>query len=84
MFQKGQICQIEIEDISSQGQGIGRAEGMAVFVPNTIPGDLAEIQLTKLKKTMPLLDSQNLSIHPRPGLSLPAKTALKRDAADAL
>ncbi|MCI8647082.1 MAG: 23S rRNA (uracil(1939)-C(5))-methyltransferase RlmD [Firmicutes bacterium] len=50
MFQKGQICQIEIEDISSQGQGIGRAEGMAVFVPNTIPGDLAEIQLTKLKK----------------------------------
>lgn len=50
MFEKGQIFQVEIEDISSQGQGIGRAGGMAVFVPDTIPGDTAEIQLTKLKK----------------------------------
>lgn len=50
MFQKGQICQVEIVDISDQGTGIGRADGMAVFVPDTVVGDIAEVEFTKLKK----------------------------------
>ena len=50
MFEKGQICDIEIIDISDQGQGIGRAEGMAVFVQNTVLGDKVKVELTKVKK----------------------------------
>ena len=50
MFEKGQICEIEIIDISDQGQGIGRAEGMAVFVQNTVLGDKVKVELTKVKK----------------------------------
>ena len=50
MFEKGQICEIEIIDISDQGQGIGRAEGMAVFVQNAVVGDVVKVQLTKVKK----------------------------------
>lgn len=50
MFEKGQICRVEIVDISDQGQGIGRVDGMAVFVPGTVVGDIAQVQLTKVKK----------------------------------
>ena len=37
---------IIITDISSNGEGIGRTEdGLVVFVPGTLPGDLAEVEL---------------------------------------
>ncbi|NLP30081.1 MAG: 23S rRNA (uracil(1939)-C(5))-methyltransferase RlmD [Clostridiales bacterium] len=42
--------EIEITDLSTKGEGIGRVEGIAVFVPATIPGDLALIEITDVKK----------------------------------
>ena len=37
---------VKITDISSDGKGIGRTEeGRVVFVPGTLPGDTAEIEL---------------------------------------
>lgn len=50
MFKKGQQCQFMIEDISTEGQGLGRAEGMAVFVPGAVVGDKVTVELTKVKK----------------------------------
>ena len=50
MFKKGDIVQIEITDISDQGQGIGKADGMAVFVGGTVMGDMVSCELTKVKK----------------------------------
>lgn len=41
---------IKIEDISFEGQGIGKSEGLAFFVEDTLPGDLVEIVPTKMKK----------------------------------
>ncbi len=39
---------VTITDISSDGKGIGRTEeGRVVFVPGTVPGDIAEIELTE-------------------------------------
>ena len=49
-MEKGQILTIEIEDISTEGQGIGKADGLAVFVKGTVIGDVAKVELTKLKK----------------------------------
>lgn len=49
-MEKGQIVEVRIEDMSYEGQGIGRAEGMVVFVPGATVGDLAKVQLTKVKK----------------------------------
>lgn len=49
-MEKGQIFNIEIEDMSSEGQGIGRAEGLVVFVPGVVVGDRAKVELTKVKK----------------------------------
>ncbi len=49
-MEKGQILTIEIEDIGTEGQGIGKADGLAVFVKGTVIGDIAKVELTKLKK----------------------------------
>lgn len=49
-MEKGQIVEVRIEDMSHEGHGIGRAEGLVVFVPKTVVGDLAKAELTKVKK----------------------------------
>jgi len=41
---------VAIEDMSFEGDGIGRADGIAVFVPGTIPGDVAEVRISLIKK----------------------------------
>ena len=51
MMDKGQIVELTIEDISTEGQGIGRTgDGMVVFVQGALPGDQARVELTKVKK----------------------------------
>ena len=50
-MEKGQIVELTIEDISTEGQGIGRTEGgMVVFAEGALPGDTARVELTKVKK----------------------------------
>ena len=49
--QKNQRLTVEIEDIGMNGEGIGRVGGYTLFVKDAIPGDLAEVSLTKVKKT---------------------------------
>ncbi len=50
-MEKGQIVELTIEDISAEGQGIGRTEdGLVVFVAGALPGDTARVELTKVKK----------------------------------
>jgi len=41
---------IRIEDVSFEGQGIGKSDGLAFFVPDALPGDLVEVLPTKMKK----------------------------------
>jgi len=50
MPEKNEVVQIEITDLTEEGHGIGRYNGMAVFVPNSIPGDVAEVKFIKLAK----------------------------------
>lgn len=50
-MEKGQIVKLTIEDISNEGQGIGKTDGFAVFVKNTVVGDVIEAELTKVKKS---------------------------------
>lgn len=46
----GSEIELDIIDISYEGKGIGKTDGLAVFVPETIPGDKAKVKLTKVKK----------------------------------
>ena len=47
---KGQRVLARIEDIGAQGQGIGRIEGLVVFVPGAFPGDEVRVRITDVRK----------------------------------
>ncbi len=49
-FQKNKIYTVEIKDIGTEGEGIGKVDGYPLFVKDALPGDLAEVRLTKVKK----------------------------------
>ena len=42
---------VDIRDMSADGEGIGSADGMAVFAPKTVKGDMALIEITQVKKS---------------------------------
>lgn len=50
MVQKGDIIVTTIEDISGDGAGIGKVDGMAVFIDGCMPGDTVRAEVTKAKK----------------------------------
>ncbi len=50
MLEKNQFVNAEITDITSDGNGVCRVNGMAVFVPDTAVGDIAEIKIVKVLK----------------------------------
>lgn len=50
-LKKNQIFQVNIEAYSSEGHGVARVEGRAVFVPRTIVGERWEIVLLKVTNT---------------------------------
>ncbi|ODU55696.1 MAG: 23S rRNA (uracil-5-)-methyltransferase RumA [Clostridium sp. SCN 57-10] len=49
-LQKNEIYEAEITAYSSEGTGIARIEGMAVFVPNTARGDVLRVRIVKVLK----------------------------------
>lgn len=50
-MQKNDEIILEITDITAEGSGVGKYEGMAIFVPLTVIGDTARIKILKVKKT---------------------------------
>lgn len=51
MFEKNQILEVTIEDITDTGEGIGHVNGITLFVKNAIPGDVCRARVLKAKKT---------------------------------
>ena len=49
-YEKNQILTVEIVDITSEGEGIGKVEGYPFFVKDAVIGDKAEIRVTRVKK----------------------------------
>ena len=43
-------ARLEITGIAAGGDGVGRTEGMVVFVPRTAPGDVALVRLARSKR----------------------------------
>nr|MDE5619193.1 23S rRNA (uracil(1939)-C(5))-methyltransferase RlmD [Ruminococcus sp.] len=50
MLEKNQFVTAEITDITSDGNGVCKVDGMAVFVPDTAVGDIVEIKIVKVLK----------------------------------
>ena len=44
------LSAVEIIDAGAEGMAIARHEGMVIFVPFVVPGDIVDIQLYKKKK----------------------------------
>lgn len=51
MIKKNDIIPLTITDMTGQGSGIGRVDGMAVFVPMTAVGDVIDARILKVKKS---------------------------------
>lgn len=49
-LEKNAIIECEIESLAYGGRGIGRVDGMAVFVSGGLPGDTVSVRITKAKK----------------------------------
>ena len=49
-FQYHQELELEIEDLTNLGQGVGRVDGWVVFVPFTLPGEVVRARLWRNKK----------------------------------
>ena len=50
MLTKNQICDIEISGLTSEGLGVGRHEGVAVFVKGAAPGDSLTVKIIKAER----------------------------------
>ena len=50
-MQKNDLIELIIEDMSVEGEGIGKYQGMAFFVKDAIVGDKIRARVTKVKKT---------------------------------
>ncbi len=49
-MEKNALMTVEISDLGENGEGIGRHDGLAVFVPGALPGETVSVRVTSLKK----------------------------------
>ncbi|NMA94451.1 MAG: 23S rRNA (uracil(1939)-C(5))-methyltransferase RlmD [Clostridiales bacterium] len=47
---KNTIYEVDIEDLGSRGEGIGRVDGYTLFIEGALPGELVEAKVTKINK----------------------------------
>ena len=48
MLQKNDLISLTITDITNEASGVGRHEGIAVFVPGTAVGDQLKVRIVKV------------------------------------
>ena len=51
MLNKNEIYEATIVDYTSEGQGIAKIDGCAVFIPNAIAGEVCRVRIEKAQKT---------------------------------
>lgn len=49
-LEKNQEYEMTIKDLGNEGEGIGHIDGMAVFVKDTVPGDVIRVRIVKVRK----------------------------------
>lgn len=50
MIKQGELVSMDIEDVSSEGNGIGKISQQVVFVANTVTGDRVSSRIVRVKK----------------------------------
>ena len=49
-FQKNDLIMLEITDLTEEGQGVGKKDGLVFFVKDSVMGDRVEARILKVKK----------------------------------
>lgn len=50
MIKQGDLVEVEIDDVSSEGSGVARVDQQVVFIPNTVTGDRISSRIVRIKK----------------------------------
>ena len=48
-LQPGQVVELEITDLNTSGEGVGRHEGKVIFVPHSVTGDRLQVKIVESK-----------------------------------
>ena len=70
-MKKDDLIELTIEDLGVDGEGIGKVDGMAIFVKDAVPGDRVQAKVMKMKKSygyarlMQVLDPSPERMEPR-------------------
>lgn len=59
-MKKNEIVKLEITDLNSDGAGVGRCDGLVVFVPYALPGETVEVLIIKATKNYAVGKIQNI------------------------
>ena len=71
MLKKDDEVIITIESMGTEGEGIGRYEGLTLFVKDAVKGDKVRVKVMKMKKTygyarlMEIIESSQFRVEPR-------------------
>ncbi|MBD2394532.1 23S rRNA (uracil(1939)-C(5))-methyltransferase RlmD [Cyanobacterium aponinum UTEX 3222] len=49
-MKQGDLVEVEIDDVSSEGSGVARVDQQVVFIPNTVTGDRISSRIVRVKK----------------------------------
>ena len=49
-FEKGDLLTVEITDIGTDGEGIGKIDGYTLFIKDAVIGDTVSVKIMKAKK----------------------------------
>ena len=49
-YQKNDMVTVTIEDIGTEGEGIGKVDGFTLFIKDSVPGDVVTAKIMKSKK----------------------------------
>lgn len=50
MLKKNDLIQTQVHSLAHGGEGIGKINGITVFIPDTVPGDKVNAKITSVKK----------------------------------
>ena len=50
LYEKNQMIRVEITDMGTEGEGIGKIDGFTFFIKDALIGDVVEAKVMKAKK----------------------------------